>query len=443
MKEIDLYAEAKPRYYQLIPNRDDGLVILALYQKYNSSEFTEDQIIAVINKVIDDLYGAGLREESNRNNSIILRLQEFFLWRDRKRKRYGFKKYGEEFCLKILKRLSESYHPAKIERLFRGLLDTLKMSLELGSAELLVWIDDHFNQRSTELALQIEILDQQVSESVDQFRAEIKKPQANIMQVIDSISIGLDKIKQHAHELTRGFQITYDIDDLLQILLKDVANFGVIDEINTVLSYNQDVRNHLDQVSIRIDKIKPRIREFIFEFNQRELDRKTDKFINYLLDNVSYLRQENQSRKLVFPDPVPLLGFRYAESIPRFFIVTEKDFTTKSPILPVERTVDVERTKLMQEKSQQKIEARKRVLQWMNQALSIVEQHGKLSFSPFFFEILKAEANDLNIAVKVSQKLLKECNNRRKYLIDIDQNEYHDPNYLNLSLWNMTILKKV
>jgi hypothetical protein len=117
MKEIDLYSEAKPRYYQLMPNKEDGLIILPLYQKYQKQEFTEDQIIQIINKVFSDL-GGSQREENNRNNTIILRLQEFFLWRDRKRKVYGFKNYGEEFCQKVFKRLSESYHPAKIERLF-------------------------------------------------------------------------------------------------------------------------------------------------------------------------------------------------------------------------------------------------------------------------------------------------------------------------------------
>lgn len=28
MKELDLYSEAKPRYYQLIPNWEDGLIKL-------------------------------------------------------------------------------------------------------------------------------------------------------------------------------------------------------------------------------------------------------------------------------------------------------------------------------------------------------------------------------------------------------------------------------
>lgn len=33
MKVLDLYSEAKPRYYQLIPNREDGLILFALHQK--------------------------------------------------------------------------------------------------------------------------------------------------------------------------------------------------------------------------------------------------------------------------------------------------------------------------------------------------------------------------------------------------------------------------
>lgn len=441
MKEIDLYSEAKPRYYQLIPNKKDGLILLALYQKYQKQEFTEEEIIQVITKVLSDLDGPNQRDENNRNNNIILRLQEFFLWRDRKRKVYGFKNYGEEFCQKVFKRLSESYHPAKIERLFKHLLETLKTSLEKNPAELLLWMDDHFNARSTELAQQIEILDQQVSESVDDFRFQIKQPQANILQVIDTISTGLDQIKKHVHELTTGFQITYDIDDILQDMLKDIANFELLDSINLVLKYNQNVRNHLDQVSVRVDRIKPRIREFIFEFNQRELDRKTDKFLHYLLDNASYIRQDNQPKRLVFPEKIESFSIRVPESLPRFYILTERDFARKAPLPPAVRSVDVEQTEAMMVKNIEKLKIKKKIQHWAKEAIDQIERDGKLDFSPFFFYILNQENSNLNIAVRTVQRLVKQCNGGQ-YEITVDQNEYHDPNYLNLSLWNMTILKK-
>lgn len=303
-------------------------------------------------------------------------------------------------------------------------------------------MDDHFNQRSNELALQIEILDQQVSESVDEFRFQIKQSQANILQVIDNISVGLDQIKQHAYELTTGFQITYDIDDILQDMLKNPASFDLLDSINHVLQYNQNVRNHLDQVSVRIDKIKPRIREFIFEFNQRELDRKTDKFLHYLLDNVSYIRQENQPKRLVFPEEIESFSVKISESIPRFYILTEKDFVRKAPIPPAVRSVDVEQTRTAMAKNKEKLEKKKKIQFWAKKAIDQIEQEGKLEFSPFFFSILAHEQDDLNIAVKTAQRLVKQCNGWQ-YKITVDQNEYHDPNYLNLSLWNMMIQKKI
>ena len=353
----------------------------------------------------------------------------------------GLKNYGAEFCQKVFKRLSESYHPAKIELLFRHLLDTLKTSLEKKPPELSIWMDDHFNHRSNELALQIEILDQQVSESVDDFRFQIKQPQANILQVIDTISAGLDQIKQHVHELTTGFQITYDIDDILQKMLKDPANFEFLESINHVLQYNQSVRNHLDQVSVRIDKIKPRIPEFIFEFNQRALDRKTDKFLHYMLDNTSYIRQENQTKRLILPEDITPVLIKIPEAVPRFYMLTEKDFSRKAPLPSTIRSVDVVQTKAMIVKNRERLEIKKRIQDWTQKALTHIEQNGELEFSPFFFRILEYEQGDLNIAVRTAQRLVKQCNGRQ-YNVTVEQNEYHNPNYLNLSLWNMTIQKK-
>ena len=317
----------------------------------------------------------------------------------------------------------------------------MELSLQKEPPELLIWIDDHFDQRSIELALQIEILDQQVSEAVNDFRKQIKQPQPDVLQLIEMISLGLDNIKNHAHELTTGFQFTYDIDDLLQDMLKKPENFALLTPINQVLKYNQDVRNHLDQVSIRIDKIKPRIREFIFEFNQRELDRKTDQFIDYLLVNTTYTRKDN-AKRLVFPAGVEPLQIRSEASVPRFYIVQEKDFAQKAPIKSNTRIIDEARTQIMLEKTKLRLEVNNKVLAWMNTAVAIIEETGMLAFSPFFFNMLTAEDGNLNIAVKTAQRLIKQCSNRASYAIEIDPTEYHDPFCLNLTLWNMTISKK-
>lgn len=99
MKEIDLYSEAKPRYYQLIPNREDGLILLALYQK---QEFTEDQIIQIINKVLSDLRGTNIRDEGNRNNNIIYVCKNFFCGVIGKEKYMALKTMEKNFAKKSL-----------------------------------------------------------------------------------------------------------------------------------------------------------------------------------------------------------------------------------------------------------------------------------------------------------------------------------------------------
>jgi hypothetical protein len=439
MNEIDLYSEAKPRYHQLIPKREDGLVIFALFQRYQQREFTEQQIIQVIEQVLADLGKSGQRTENDRNNQVILRLQDFFLWRDRKRKVYGFKQYGAEFCLKVYQRLSESYHPARIERILKGLLETLRTQLTAAPLELPFWIQDQFEPHSGNLALQIEILDQQVNESVDLFRKEIKMPQTDIIALIDTISAGLDGIKQHAAELTIGFQVTYDIDDELQPLLKDPAANPVILHIDRVLRYNQELRSHLDQISNRIDKIKPQVREFIFKFNLREMDRKTDKFIHHLLDHSHYTRNSDQARRLVLPVGIPAPLLSNPEYMPRFCIVPLRELARRSPIRPTFRVVNEIATDEMVIKHTIRLDLKKRVQAWTEKALDLIKTEGSLHFSPFFFDVLRAEQDNLNVPVKVAQRLIKQCSDRHRYLISVAETTYHDPNYLNLSLWNMTI----
>lgn len=439
MTEIDLYSEAKPRYHQLIPKREDGLVIFALFQRYQQQEFTEQQIINVIEQVFADLGKVGQRTENDRNNQIILRLQDFFLWRDRKRKVYGFKQYGSEFCVKVYQRLSESYHPARIERILKGLLDTLRIQLNSAPLELSYWIQDQFEPHSGNLALQIEILDQQVNESVELFRREIKKPQTDIIALIDTISAGLDGIKQHAAELTIGFQVTYDIDDELQPLLKDPATNPVIIYIDRVLRYNQELRSHLDQISNRIDKIQPQIREFIYKFNLRELDRKTDKFIHFLLDNSHYTRNNDQPRRLVLPAGIPSPILCAPGCVPRFCIVPLRELARRSPVPATFRVVNEVATDEMVIKHTLRLEVKKRVQFWTERAIEMIKTDGSLNFSPFFFDILRAEEDDLNVAVKVAQRLIKQCSDRGSYLISVTATPYHDPHYLNLSLWNMKI----
>jgi len=194
---FNLYKEARDYYNKLIPKKSDGLILLSLYERFGDGDFKEEHINDVINKILKDLAQDSSRTEYSRNHKIIIRLQDYFLWRDETNKIYRFKKYGLSFCQRLHKRLEESYSPATIKRWFDHLYKELQ-ELRGHESGFSIWMADHFNPRHLVLAEQIEILDQQVSESVKEFKIQIKQehPEGGIHRVLQDIEMQLDTIKK-------------------------------------------------------------------------------------------------------------------------------------------------------------------------------------------------------------------------------------------------------
>ena len=83
-----------------------------------------------------------------------------------------------------------------------------------------------------------------------------------------------------------------------------------------------------------------------------------------------------------------------------------------------------------------------RVKYWTRIALQKIEQKGELTFSPFFFKILKKEEKSLSIGVKTAQKVLEKSFYEKDYYVTIDKEKQSDEEIKNLSLWEMRIQKK-
>lgn len=436
MDSFNLYKEARDYYDQIIPKKTDGLILLSLYEKFAEGNFNENDFIRTINQTLKDLGKQSSRNEYERNNSIILRLQDYFIWRDKTNKTYRLKPYGLEFCKRTQKRLIEGYSPAKIKRWFDDLYNRLKESVDHGNFKL--WIEDHFNERHIQLGEQIEILDQQVNESVDEFKKIIKSEEKknDIINLIQSIEGQLDIIKEQAVELSKAFRGTYDIDEVLTNMLQKEGQTDNISDIRRVREFNNHVRSQLEQVSQRIDKIKPRIREFIYNFNQRDFDRKTDQFLSYILKH-----SESSKRSFNLPKNVPKKRVYSREFEAKFIIIPEKDIGPKTAQSISVRKVDQEGKKKLLSKALKWKYEKDRIKYWTKVVMQELEQSEKLRFSPFFFKVFKEEEK-LGIAVKTAQQVLKKTFYEQKYVVIIKKEKQSDEGIQNLSLWEMIVQKK-
>ncbi|RKT01731.1 hypothetical protein [Chryseobacterium defluvii] len=437
MESFNLYREAKSQYEKLIPEKNDGLILLSLYAKYKDQDFTEENIIASINKVFKDQGNESSRTD-NRNNTIILRLQESFLWRNETKRTYQFKKYGLELCQNIEKRLIEKYNPAKIKRFFDELHKSLTENIE-GEKDFNEWIEDHFNLRMPELVSQIEILDQQVNESVNEFKVTVKSENQHITEVLREIEIHLEVIKEQAFELKNAFQVSYEIDEILTGILQKPNNYDYIDNIQKVQKFHDNSRNQLEQVSKRIDKIKPRIREFIYDFNKQDFDRKTNKFIDYLLEN-SFVKKEGSVKRIQFPNNLFGLKVKLTEHLPILNIVPIREISYKLPMEISKRKVDFSKRKVLLDKTNKWKQDKERILYWTNIAFKELEENGTLAFTPLFFKII--DIDELPIAVKTAHNILRRSTKfKQKYRIDINRNVVNHTAIKSISLWQMSIQK--
>ena len=442
MDGFNLYREAKNYYNKLIPEKIEGLIILSLYQKYGENEFNEAQIIHIIETIFRDLGQESSRTENERNNNIILSLQDYFLWRDELSKLYHFKSYGLDFCRRINKRLHEGYSPATIKRWFDELYNTLQ-NLKNIDGGFSRWIVDYFEIKHTLLAEQIEILDQRVIESVKQFKKEIKADDEikNIVQVLENIELRLELIKQQATELKKAFQTTYDIDDVLTEILQEYETELYLAEIQRVSRFNDNVRSQLEQVSKRIDKIKPRIREFIYDFNQRDFDRKTERFIYFLLNCSKNEKDSNLKKILSLPTGVPPKLIGESDQLPRFTLISLKEISPRLPIVISKRVVDDNKRLELVEKTRLWLLEKEKITYWTNLAIQGVYNEGMLDFSPFFFRILSEEKGNIAIGVKIANRVLKNSLNNKDFTVDIQQEIIRDKSFPNITLWKMKIWK--
>ena len=441
MDTFDLYREAKNHYDLLIPDKLEGLILLNLYDRFVNEEFSEERIYDAIDKVYKDLGRNSQRNEYERNNAIVLKFQEFFIWRDEVKKNYKFKAYGKEFCENIRERLFKRYSPAEIKRIFDYLYHELLRYTESDDLDFNLWYKEHFYIRNTEILAQVEILDQQVSESVRVFRKRIKEDNPNLFLLLEEIEISLNEIKEHASQLKEAFKSTYDIDYRLDDLIGVPSSQEFISNINVVMDFNSGIRAQLEQVSSRIDRIKPRIREFIYEFNQRDFDRKTGLFLNLLLTASKQIKGEAGRKRLLLPDGIPLFQIYAPSILPKFVIVPERDITPKAPVEIIHRRVNTQRQNDLSKVAWQMIFERQRVQFWVKQAFDALNLANELDFSTLFFRILTEENANLSIAIKATSKFLRQVSKNRNMQVKINHETETNPSYPNIHIWKMYIRK--
>ncbi len=437
MSLFNLYNEIEDEYENLIPLRQDGLVLFHLYQKQKDGDigkqFSEDEIIRSIRDIRSDLK----TYQKEQFNQTVKYYQKYFLWRDEKNRMYRLKPFTKKWCKLIENTLEESFNPTQLQKEFLFLSNTLN---EQTFEE---WYNTVFESYSQKVDTQINALYIQIDRLVVDFRKQIAKEHAYDLRALKLIVDTLEDIRSKTDELNNAFSGAHHIQN---ILLKSniIAEDAILNKQRShVLSFFQEIRSNLRIISKRIDSVKPRLNEYIRNINRHDFYIRFKSFFNNLLE-----KSTNEKGKIRFPDEIPSIPIRYTQQ-PKFIIVKEKfdgaslsRFKTARSRVPVVNDTETENRFLLEK---ERIEIQKRINLYLVDLESRLATNREVNFSDFFYEVLKKEQGNIRVCVKLAHKAMsKYYRDSNSFGISISNEKMVGiPEYPKIKIWNTIIYRKM
>lgn len=440
-EEFHFYHEVKKeKYYEpLIPRKETGLVIVLLFEEWKSGRypgniFPEEAVKNAIEQVASDLGKTYERTPLVRFKETNLQLQQYFILRNEDTNLYNITQYGIDFCERIREKLVLEFNPSLIEKILADLIDSLRKYMTTDFAH---WYLHLFVLQQSTIKNQAETLLRQVDQSVLEFRAATKADDSSFLETVRKVDRSLEVIGRHSEELKGAF---YDAEEIKALL----TQLSFTELSSETLAYREQVRHFLDSInndlsiiSQRIERIRPKLRQFISSINQRNFDRNTELFLRSLLKNATLTKGAN---KKVIRLPFSLASKQLNQHQTEFLIVEPGRIKLKIPTFVVLPKEDAEKRQERLEVAQDRLHIRERVRNWLFEIEKEINDNGTLDFSTWYFGILEVEKRFANtISIRVASRLFSKYSKLKTYLVTVDKTLARNEKHPNNTIWKMII----
>lgn len=437
----------RDRYNLLVPRQEDGLIVLALYQKVRAGTiertFAERIIVDTIKQVFHELGMDSARgEETQKYDETLHRLLRHFLDKNIEGKSYQLSSYAENFCDLLEREVHTAINPSQIQKTFNDLVLLLGLKLET-MEDFRHWYHTQFFKHKNDISSQLRSLQAQIEDTIDQLNDLVKNEYDNFREMLIGCEALLDRIKEQADKLSSAFSSKDDIKQLLDDATLS-EEFEYREMKRDVRNYFKDIEQRLINVSHTIDRIKPKINKLYNDFEKRDFDRKIESFLLYLMKNstskfgrakklvgrtvhdVEVFLPKNIREKDIYSDRTRITDIEYMQLL------------DPPPIQIQNHNWDEEDLHRQAELRREFIAREQRVEKWFNTICEDVKKKKKVNFGDYYFKILQKE-NDYEAAIKEATLVLKEFTKMEGYEVTISEEFVLDPKQPNIGIWKMQI----
>lgn len=437
MDSYKFYTEIEEEFEFLMPERKIGLVIFHLFQKKKnddiSSTFTENEIIESIKKVRQDIK----TDQKEQFNHTIKFLQKYYLWRDEDKRVYRFRPMAIKICEMFDDVLFRTFTPTQIEKDFKY----IQNKLEQDENNFGQWYNYTFTGYKDKVNSQISALDRQMENAVDAFRSKIINEYSYNIIALKEITDKLNEIGQKADELNMAFSGSHQITRLLTKILSISDNSPYSEEINLVISFFKDIRENLKIISKRIDRIKPKLNEYIRDINRQDFFKKYKSFMKVLL-----AQSTSQNNQLCLPIWLPKCEIQPQNSS-KFVIIKdnwdkENIYRPKTSKLIISIPNKEETQKRLIEVNNS-LELQMRIKSYLSELDKKCETAFEVDFSEYFFSVLEKENGNVDISAQLAYYAMNKYHRDKEFEVSITEERVCQHKYPTISIWKTIIYKKI
>ncbi len=453
MQERTLLELIKDKYSQIIPEQKIGVVLFKMYdlekQKVEKT-FSEKEIFDIIDSFSTT---DSERDYFIYKNQIVQDLSKFFIEKD-KRRNYRLTDFAKEFCRLIEKELNLKLNPSDIEKTIQDLIELLRNRIA-SVEDFNHWYEHSFESDKINVSNQIRALEMQVKLTIESMNELIFSHKDDFTTMLDICKEKLNNVKAQADKLSNALDLKEEIREILSAANLEDRNFR--DKKKLINDFLHEIDTKLISISHQIDSIKPKLNRLFNDINKREYDRKLENFLSYLFQNSSSEKLKNKKLKKEGEERREYeINIHFPQNVPEKFIIDLNikfeaifyaNFLNQTSISAKENADnEAEVHRQLVEKERKTLQQLK-AIRWFEKLKNQIDVEGNISYSHFFYQIMQEE-NDIEIAIKTTDEVLKSFTNERyeesqRYSLNIEKEFAEEVSQTNTILWKMKIQKRV
>lgn len=420
----NLTSEIADLYYQLVPSREEGLLIFQLHGKIKSGEIDANFSTQDIQRAIDDTRDLNIGATPNRER-LLKNLLNYFIERPaEQRNRYCLTEYARKFILLLDHKINNPFRKFPLRDSFKRYTDFSAQDIrQINQFES--WFNQGFQATTRENIFDhLEELKADVQESIQRLNKLLYSEGETVLKMVGDFSVIFTDLGEKADEirdtLRLGNNLQLEVEKVVFAFFQQTQEVGrpttpeetaafeaLIFAYHRSQEIQQEVRAFFDIVDTKLGQLRGRIQFASTKLNElRDLFRYQSRFklnLKRLLEQVlgETTTEKGEARVPAWFPRRPMIEERFKLTM---MPDLEREYATRNLVLEIPENADHRRQERLKVDTELIRQQRTAILVAAYKEQLIRE--GMLDFTKEFYKVLEDE-QDEEVAIQVAYELIQ------------------------------------